>query len=105
MKKVIMAACIAISLTTFAGLALADKDHESIPKTAVSLEQATKAITDKYPKLPYGSDRRTGRRWWKWTIQALASRQNICPICLNDSTGGTLRATGSRAERASDSRL
>jgi uncharacterized membrane protein YkoI len=49
MKKVIMAACVAVSLTTFAGLALADKEHESVPKTAVSLEQAIKAVTDKYP--------------------------------------------------------
>jgi len=49
MKKVIMAACVAVSLTAFTGLALADKDHESIPKTAVSLEQAIKAVTDKYP--------------------------------------------------------
>ena len=49
MKKVIMAACVAVSLTAFAGLALADKDHESIPKTAVLLEQAIKAVTDKYP--------------------------------------------------------
>ena len=49
MKKVIMAACVAVSLTAFAGLALADKDHKSIPKTAVSLEQAIKAVTDKYP--------------------------------------------------------
>ena len=49
MKKVIMAVCVAVSLTAFAGLALADKDHKSIPKTAVSLEQAIKAVTDKYP--------------------------------------------------------
>jgi uncharacterized membrane protein YkoI len=49
MKKIIMAVCVAVSLTAFAGLALADKDHESIPKTAVSLEQAIKAVTDKYP--------------------------------------------------------
>jgi uncharacterized membrane protein YkoI len=49
MKKVIMAACVAVSLTAFAGLALADKEHKSIPKTAVSMEQAIKAVTDKYP--------------------------------------------------------
>lgn len=49
MKKVIMAACVAISLTAFAGLALADKDHQSMLKTTVSLEQAIKAVTDKYP--------------------------------------------------------
>ena len=49
MKKVIIAACVAVSLTAFAGLALADKDHESVPRTEVSLEQAIKAVTDKYP--------------------------------------------------------
>jgi uncharacterized membrane protein YkoI len=49
MKKVIMAACVAVSLTAFAGLALADKEHQSVPKTAVSMEQAIKAVTDKYP--------------------------------------------------------
>jgi uncharacterized membrane protein YkoI len=49
MKKVIMAACVAVSLTAFAGLALADKEHKSLPKTAVSIEQAIKAVTDKYP--------------------------------------------------------
>jgi uncharacterized membrane protein YkoI len=49
MKKVIIAVCVAISLTAFAGLALADKEHQSIPKTAVSMEQAIKAVTDKYP--------------------------------------------------------
>lgn len=49
MKQVIMAAYVAVSLTAFAGLALADMDHTSIPKTAVSLEQAIKAVTDKYP--------------------------------------------------------
>lgn len=49
MKKVIMAACVAVSLTAFAGPALADKDHKRIPKTAVMLEEAIKAVTDKYP--------------------------------------------------------
>lgn len=49
MKKVIMAACVAVSLAAFIGLALADKDHTSIPKTAVSMEQAIKAVTDIYP--------------------------------------------------------
>ena len=49
MKNVILAACAAVSLTAFAGTALADKDHTDIPKTAVSMEQAIKAVTDKYP--------------------------------------------------------
>ena len=49
MKQLIIAACVALSLTTFAGLALADKGHKTIAKTAVSMEQAIKAVTDKYP--------------------------------------------------------
>jgi len=49
MKQLIVAACVALSLTTFTGLALADKGHKPIAKTAVSIEQAIKAVTDKYP--------------------------------------------------------
>lgn len=49
MKQFIMAACVAVSLTTFASLALADKEHKSTVKTAVSMEQAIKAVTEKYP--------------------------------------------------------
>ncbi len=49
MKQLIIAACVAVSLTAFAGLALADKGHKTIAKTAVSMEQAIKAVTDKYP--------------------------------------------------------
>jgi len=49
MKKIIIAACVATSLAAFAGVALADKEHEKLPKTAVSLEQAIKSVTDKYP--------------------------------------------------------
>ena len=49
MKTIIMAACVAVSLTSVAGLALADKEHQSLPKTAVTIEQAIKAVTDKYP--------------------------------------------------------
>lgn len=49
MKQLIIAACVAASLTAFAGLALADKGHKPIAKTAISLEQAIKAVTDKYP--------------------------------------------------------
>ena len=49
MKQLIIAACVALSLTAFTGLALADKDHKAIAKTAVSMEQAIKAVTDKYP--------------------------------------------------------
>ena len=49
MKQLIIAACVAVSLTAFAGLALADKGHKPIAKTAISLEQAIKAVTDKYP--------------------------------------------------------
>ena len=49
MKQLIIAACVALSLTTFTGLALADKGHKPIAKTAVSIEQAIKAVTDKYP--------------------------------------------------------
>jgi len=49
MKQLIIAACVALSLTTFAGLALADKGHKPIAKTAVTIEQAIKAVTDKYP--------------------------------------------------------
>ena len=40
MKQLIIAACVAASLTAFAGLALADKGHKPIAKTAISLEQA-----------------------------------------------------------------
>ena len=49
MKQLIIAACVAVSLTAFAGPALADKEHKTIAKTAVSMEQAIKAVTDKYP--------------------------------------------------------
>ena len=49
MKHLIIAACVAVSLTAFTGLALADKDHKSVAKTAVSMEQAIKAVTEKYP--------------------------------------------------------
>ncbi len=49
MKQLITAACVALSLTTLTGLALADKGHKTIAKTAVSMEQAIKAVTDKYP--------------------------------------------------------
>ena len=49
MKKVILGACLAVSLAVFAGQALADKEHKSLPKMAVSIEQAMKAVTDKYP--------------------------------------------------------
>jgi uncharacterized membrane protein YkoI len=49
MKQLIIAACVAVSLTVFAGLALADKGHKTTAKTAVSMEQAIKAVTDKYP--------------------------------------------------------
>ena len=49
MKHLITAACVAVSLTAFAGLALADKDHKNIAKTAVSMEQAIKAVTEKHP--------------------------------------------------------
>lgn len=49
MKQLIIAACVAVSLTAFAGLALADKGEKAIGKTAVSMEQAIKAVTDKYP--------------------------------------------------------
>lgn len=49
MKQLIIAACVAVSLISLSGLALADKGHKTIAKTAVSLEQAIKAVTDKYP--------------------------------------------------------
>ena len=49
MKHLIIAAFVAVSLTAFASLALADKDHKSVATTAVSIEQAIKAVTDKYP--------------------------------------------------------
>ena len=49
MKKVIMAAGVAVSLTVFAGLALADKEHKGMVKTAASMEQAIKAVTEEYP--------------------------------------------------------
>jgi uncharacterized membrane protein YkoI len=49
MKKVIVAVGVAVTLAAFTGLALADKERHNIPKTAVSLEQAIKAVTDQYP--------------------------------------------------------
>ena len=49
MKHLITAACVAVSLTAFTGLVFADKDHKNVAKTAVSLEQAIKAVTEKYP--------------------------------------------------------
>lgn len=49
MKHLIITACVALSLTAFTGMALADKGDKPIGKTAVSLEQAIKAVTDKYP--------------------------------------------------------
>ncbi|WP_455378487.1 PepSY domain-containing protein [Petrachloros mirabilis] len=49
MKKSIIAACTAVSLAAFAGIALADKEQENLPKTAVTMEQAIKAVTDKFP--------------------------------------------------------
>ncbi len=49
MKKAIVAVGLAVSLAAFGGLALADKEHDNIPNTAFSLEQAIKAVTDQYP--------------------------------------------------------
>lgn len=49
MKIFIMAACTAVTLTAFSGIALADKEHENLPKTAISMEQAIKAVTDRFP--------------------------------------------------------
>jgi len=49
MKKVIIAACTALSLAAFGEVAFADKESHSMPNTAVSMEQAIKAVTDKYP--------------------------------------------------------
>ena len=49
MKKILVAVGVAVSLTAFGGLALADSEHQHPPKTAVSIEQAIKIVTDKYP--------------------------------------------------------
>ncbi len=49
MKTVILAAAVAVSLTALTGLALAEKEHQSLPKTALTIEQAIKAVTDTYP--------------------------------------------------------
>lgn len=49
MKKVIVVVGVAVSLAAFNGLARADKELRNAPKTAVSIEQAIKAVTDQYP--------------------------------------------------------
>lgn len=49
MKKSVSILGMAVIVASFAGAAFADTKHAQLPKTAVSMEQAMKAATDRYP--------------------------------------------------------
>lgn len=73
MKNSVMEACTAVSRIVFGDIALADKEQENLPQTAVSMEQAIKAVTDKFPGRVIESELEAEDRKVKYEINAVSA--------------------------------